>query len=215
MTGGIRLPSSSITTNKIAIGQNHSDADEYITHLGFPDDYGYEDLKLDPFYNLNSVPSRTNKQWYIGDFVRNADPAQGEPVGWLCVTTSTPGVDAGTWKKLLVVREEFTSTTKPVTTGAKGDIAWNSGVIQGNVMGWVNTDGATEWEAFGNVAQTQSGFSWETTKIWRGSAAPVSGTWTIGDIVLDSAPSASGKIGWVCTVSGTPGTWKTWGAIDA
>lgn len=47
------------------------------------------------------------------------------------------------------------------------------------------------------------------------AAAPTVGTWTAGDIVFNTAPAAGGKIGWVCTVGGTPGTWKPWGAIDA
>lgn len=47
-----------------------------------------------------------------------------------------------------------------------------------------------------------------------GSAAPVSGAHLQGDIVWNTAPSSGGFIGWVCTTSGTPGTWKTWGAIS-
>ena len=46
-----------------------------------------------------------------------------------------------------------------------------------------------------------------------GSAAPTTGTWLQGDIVFDTAPVAGGTIGFVCTTAGTPGTWKTWGAI--
>jgi hypothetical protein len=44
---------------------------------------------------------------------------------------------------------------------------------------------------------------------------PVAGTWRRGDIVYNSTPSAGGTIGWVCTTAGTPGTWKTFGAIAA
>jgi hypothetical protein len=46
------------------------------------------------------------------------------------------------------------------------------------------------------------------------SAAPVSGEHIIGDIVYANAPAAGGFIGWVCTASGSPGTWKTFGAIS-
>lgn len=46
-----------------------------------------------------------------------------------------------------------------------------------------------------------------------GSAAPSVGTWAVGDIIWDTAPTAGGTIGWVCTTAGTPGTWKTFGAI--
>lgn len=45
-------------------------------------------------------------------------------------------------------------------------------------------------------------------------AAPSSGTWERGDVVFNTDPSAGGFIGWVCTASGTPGTWKSWGVIS-
>jgi hypothetical protein len=51
-------------------------------------------------------------------------------------------------------------------------------------------------------------------KIHHGSAAPTTGTWERGDIFFDSSPTSGGKIGWVCTTAGTPGTWKAWGVID-
>lgn len=47
------------------------------------------------------------------------------------------------------------------------------------------------------------------------NAVPTSGTWVRGERLHNTFPSASGKIGWVCVSSGTPGTWKAWGAIDA
>ena len=47
------------------------------------------------------------------------------------------------------------------------------------------------------------------------AAAPTTGAHVIGTVIFDSAPAASGFIGWVCTASGTPGTWKTFGAISA
>lgn len=46
------------------------------------------------------------------------------------------------------------------------------------------------------------------------TAAPTTGTWNKGDVVFNSNPTESGTAGskyivthWVCTVSGTPGTW--------
>jgi hypothetical protein len=37
--------------------------------------------------------------------------------------------------------------------------------------------------------------------------------WEVGDVVYNSSPVSGGTIGWVCTTAGTPGTWKTFGAI--
>jgi len=45
--------------------------------------------------------------------------------------------------------------------------------------------------------------------------APTSGSYVVGDVVYNYAPSASGNMGWVCVTAGAPGTWKTFGAIAA
>ena len=42
-----------------------------------------------------------------------------------------------------------------------------------------------------------------------GTAAPVAGTWAVGDTVRNSVPSAAGVYEWICTTAGAPGTWKT------
>jgi len=57
--------------------------------------------------------------------------------------------------------------------------------------------------------------STQTPRRLSGSSAPSSGTWIVGDIIYDITPSAGGTIGWVCITAGTPGTWKTFGAITA
>lgn len=41
------------------------------------------------------------------------------------------------------------------------------------------------------------------------TAAPTTGTWVKGDIVWNSQPSAGNPPGWVCTTSGSPGTWSS------
>lgn len=46
------------------------------------------------------------------------------------------------------------------------------------------------------------------------SASPTTGTWNRGDITWNNAPTSGGFVGWVCTVAGSPGTWKTFGAIS-
>lgn len=48
-----------------------------------------------------------------------------------------------------------------------------------------------------------------------GTAAPSGGAYYAGDIVWNTSPTNGGNIGWVCTSGGTPGTWKTFGAISA
>jgi hypothetical protein len=45
------------------------------------------------------------------------------------------------------------------------------------------------------------------------TAAPTTGTWTKGDWIKNSNPASAGYFGFVCTASGTPGTWKSFGLI--
>jgi len=47
------------------------------------------------------------------------------------------------------------------------------------------------------------------------TAAPTTGGWAEGDFVRHSSPAEAGGagskyviVGWICTVSGTPGTWN-------
>ncbi len=47
---------------------------------------------------------------------------------------------------------------------------------------------------------------------WRGTAAPVAGTWEQGDVVVNSAPTVGQPQAWACTTAGTPGTWTALGA---
>ena len=55
----------------------------------------------------------------------------------------------------------------------------------------------------------------ETSRASWGSAAPAAGSHLQGDVVFNTGAAAEGKVGWVCTVSGVPGTWKAFGVIDA
>lgn len=59
-------------------------------------------------------------------------------------------------------------------------------------------------------------FSYEQSqKITYGTAAPTTGSAAVGDRHINTAPAASGNIGWVCVTAGSPGTWKAYGAIEA
>jgi hypothetical protein len=60
----------------------------------------------------------------------------------------------------------------------------------------------------------------ETNNSWNarisyGTAAPVAGTWAVGDLVYNKAPGPGTPQGWVCTAAGSPGTWVTFGLIYA
>lgn len=44
--------------------------------------------------------------------------------------------------------------------------------------------------------------------------SPISGVYKVGDTVWNSNPKPGGYMGWVCVREGTPGEWKTFGAIS-
>lgn len=46
-----------------------------------------------------------------------------------------------------------------------------------------------------------------------GNAAPVTGTWAVGDRIEQSVPAVGQPKGWRCTVAGSPGTWVSEGNL--
>lgn len=56
--------------------------------------------------------------------------------------------------------------------------------------------------------------SWNPTQHYA-SAAPTTGIWRKNDIVWNTNVAAAGNVGFVCTVAGSPGTWKNFGPIGA
>ena len=46
-----------------------------------------------------------------------------------------------------------------------------------------------------------------------GTAAPTTDEWEQGDYVRNSLPAVGQPKGWVCTVSGEPGTWVSTGNL--
>lgn len=97
--------------------------------------------------------------------------------------------------------------------------AGEAGVISGNYcdgtpVGKIVNTPRQGVVAFSNYNSSGAMTNYENlVAIGRAAAAPVSGTYAVGSIIYDSAPTAGGYIGWVCTTAGTPGTWKTFGPI--
>jgi hypothetical protein len=49
--------------------------------------------------------------------------------------------------------------------------------------------------------------------VWRAGAAPTTGTWNVGDRVVNVTPTVGQPKAWVCTAAGTPGTWVSEGNL--
>lgn len=61
--------------------------------------------------------------------------------------------------------------------------------------------------------EVQGDVSFGGKKFITGTAEPTEGTFTKGDICWNQEPGEHNFVGWICTSSGTPGTWLPFGAI--
>lgn len=106
-------------------------------------------------------------------------------------------------------------------TGATNTITVGSSVTKVYVMiqGGSNPVQLVSWnmDIYGASSRVWTGAEGLTADIDAnyGTQAPVNGTYLAGKRVLNIAPAAAGKIGYVCVTAGTPGTWKPYGPIDA
>lgn len=53
----------------------------------------------------------------------------------------------------------------------------------------------------------------EAVTVVSAAAAPTTGDWLAADRVVHAVPAAAGNVGWVCTATGTPGTWTAFGLV--
>jgi hypothetical protein len=93
---------------------------------------------------------------------------------------------------------------------------YNNDYEFGFMVGNQLSGNATTLDPGGGYAHLRNAISIYPVKVFYDSAAPVTGTWALGDTVYNTAPAAtgpSGYIGWVCTVAGAPGTWNPFGDI--
>jgi hypothetical protein len=108
-----------------------------------------------------------------------------------------------------------TDSTDRITITANGNITLG---LQGNTETKINMYGrvgigVTSVES--DVSLSTSGaVKFQNKKFEVGNAAPVTGSYTVGDIIWNSAPSANQSIGWVCVATGNPGQWKSFGTIS-
>lgn len=47
------------------------------------------------------------------------------------------------------------------------------------------------------------------------AAPPLTGTYVANDIVWNNTPNAGSSAGWICSISGTPGTWQPFGQVGS
>ena len=102
----------------------------------------------------------------------------------------------------------ITDDTPRITIDATGAITAHKKVVIEESLGVGVKNFTTD------VSITTAGpLRFENKKFEVGGSEPESGNYVIGDVVWNDTPTPNGYMGWVCTKSGTPGTWKAFGKI--
>lgn len=112
----------------------------------------------------------------------------------------------GSWttSELSIITDDTTrihvSETGRITLHDKVKVQGKLGVNVNNVSADVDLDVAGAMRFSGK-------------KMESAIAAPVDGSYKLGDIVWNNAPRPSGYVGWICVREGTPGEWSPFGLI--
>lgn len=109
-----------------------------------------------------------------------------------------------------------TSSAHGLSTGSKAQLLQAIGVP--NVAGFVTVIDAITFDFVGSTfsgTYTSGGTVRIGPLLTYTGTDPTGSQGTLGDVVWNTSPLAGSYIGWVCTATGNPGTWKTFGAISA
>lgn len=117
-------------------------------------------------------------------------------------------IAAGTPTLKIPTGNVITGNTFLRTTAGNFNITNNTSsedyLCENIISGNISLAGASQGMVSGAVYFSNEGGN----KVAHDNAAPVAGTFAVGDKCWNTAPSAGGTPGWVCTTAGTPGTWK-------
>ena len=153
----------------------------------------------------------TNAAILIGMQAGDSDIVNASIIGVSLVDHAGRGIDVSgvtSSADINICSNNFKSATQGAVRIKNSTL--NNLVVTGNVTSALGYSESTAVIAH----VTNASNSWNSAET-DGSAAPTGGTWAVGDRVYNTSPTAGGTMGWVCTTAGTPGTWKTFGAITA
>jgi hypothetical protein len=123
------------------------------------------------------------------------------------VTVTANSIDANLDLDLTVAGQQVLhADSNNINIGNQNSTARNIRLF-GNVSVNVNTpDPSLQFSVAGNI-----GFAGR--KFITGTAAPIAGTFSVGDTCWNTTPNIGGYMGWVCISAGTPGQWAPFGMI--
>ena len=133
-------------------------------------------------------------------------------------TTTTDVYVSGTAAVSGLVTTSFITPGRLSNTNVSPRVNFNTTKIGATSTTGSYAEGSSLYDSVNNIRYTAANpgsLFYQQILSFGGSAAPSVGTWSRGDIVFDTSPTAGDYVGWVCTAGGSPGTWKTFGAISA
>ena len=128
--------------------------------------------------------------------------------GTSSVSIGPNNIDISNTLSILVLgQEELYIDSREISIGNKQNTRRPVKVFGPLTVGVNNPDPTVSLAVSGSI-------SFADKKFMVGSEAPTAGTFNTGDICWNTAPTADGYVGWICTVGGTPGEWLPFGAIS-
>ena len=103
--------------------------------------------------------------------------------------------------------------------------SWYDTADVSNQMAWWPQTGATYFRAYlpsfpqgialGRYKHDGAAFTNQYPRMFNATRVPIAGegTHAVGDTIFNNNPSSGNPIGWMCTVAGNPGTWKSMGNL--
>ena len=159
------------------------------------------------FYQSVTVPAAyTNRPMVLTALVKITGSGWISPIAAGLTDTAVFRVTAGTGWQVL------TMTAYPTSSGAKIFGVYFLGMSAGAEV-YID-EVCVSFGENGQLTPAKFGsFELNAVTIAAATAAPTTGTWKVGDRVINSSPSVGQPKGWACTVAGSPGTWVSEGNL--
>lgn len=137
----------------------------------------------------------------------------------LAYSAQVPFAQTG-WNYLLFKKTAATASGAPSwSTITRVRVSMNAASGQSVTARWGGVwavkvaDGELAASAENGRAQRALQVAVGPVRLVSGKAAPTTGTWRKGDVMLNEAATVGSPKGWRCTVAGTPGTWVSEGNL--
>ena len=148
----------------------------------------------------NAYPQLASQTVVFGAWVKQTDTSIGAALYAGGNLTASGAVTNAGWRW----------TEVAVTLPASGSTIFG---VLGFVMGAAKSVYITEPTLVGLGSPMETMYRVAHSRVWSGTAAPTTGTWVVGDRVVNRVPTVGQPKAWSCTVAGAPGTWVSEGNL--